>query len=155
MKRSLPAGYLRAALIYVLASSGLVATDARAQGYDEPYGQWRGQAQYQAIVRRISDPAAHAVVDLVIDIDPRGKVTGASTENGCHMLGIAQPGLAPHILNLNVTLRSCSYAGFNRIFRGYMSVYTAKRYATLSLQAIDVTPGSGGGTFNIESTMRR
>ena len=55
MKRSLPAGYLRAALIYVLASSGLVATDARAQGYDEPYGQWRGQAQYQAIVRRISE----------------------------------------------------------------------------------------------------
>lgn len=77
-------------------------------------------------MRRASDPAAHAVVDLVIDIDARGKVTGASTENGCHMLGIAQPGLAPHILNLNVTLRSCGYPGFNRIYRGYISVYTAK-----------------------------
>jgi hypothetical protein len=102
-------------------------------------------------VRRVSDPAADAVVDLVIDIDPRGKVTGASTENGCHMLGIALPGLAPHILNLNVTLHSCGYVGFNRIYRGYISVYTAKKYATLSLQAVDVSPGSGGATFNIEA----
>jgi hypothetical protein len=130
-------------------------TDAHADGYDQPYGEWRGQAQYQAIVKGASDPARHAVIDLVVDVDPRGKVTGISGENGCRMLGIAKPGLAPHILTLNVTLTSCAYQRFNRIYNGMMSVSSAKRYATFSLQAIDVTPGSGGGTFNIEATMRR
>src|SRR4051794_15338760 len=99
MTRGRRARYLLPALNFslIFVTGFASVTDARAQGYDEPYGQWRGQAQYQAIVRRVSDPAAHAAVDLVIDIDARGKVTGASTENGCHMLGIAQPGLAPHI----------------------------------------------------------
>ena len=138
------------------AALALATALAFAQsGYESPYGEWRGQAQYQAIVRTVSDPAAHAVIDLVIDIDPRGKVTGISSENGCHMLGIAKPGIAPYILTLNVTLRSCAYARFNRIYNGHIIVSAAKKYATFSLQALDVTPGSGGGTFNIEATMRR
>lgn len=139
-----------------LAVAALIpVTDALADGYEQPYGEWRGQAQYQAIVKGASDPAAHAVIDLVVDIEPRGKVTGISGENGCRMLGIARPGISPFILTLNVTLRSCAYARFNRIYNGHIAVSSAKKYAALSLQSIDVSPGSGGGTFNIEATMRR
>jgi hypothetical protein len=137
------------------ASVALAVSNALADGYDQPYGEWRGQAQYQAIVRSVSDPAAHAVIDLVVDIDPRGKVTGISAENGCRMLGIARPGIAPYILTLNITLTSCAYARFNRIYNGQISVSSTKKYATFTLQALDVTPGTGGGTFNIEATLRR
>lgn len=137
------------------AAFGLVLAPTPAADYESPYCEWRGQAQYQAIIKRESDPAAHAVVPLVVDIDPQSKVIGASTENGCRLLGIAKPGVTAQIVTLNVTLRSSNYPGFNRVYRGYLSVFTAKKYASLTLQAIDVSSATGGGTFNIESTMRR
>jgi hypothetical protein len=138
----------------LVACLAFVALDAVADGYDSAHGEWRGQAQYQAIVKTASDPAAHAVIDLVVDIDPRGKVTGSSPENGCRMLGIAKPGIATNLM-LNVTLTDCKYARFNRVYNGYIAPSKARQYATFSLQAIDVTPGTGGATFNIEATMRR
>ena len=142
----------RALVLFVVAS---IPSAGLAASYESPYGEWRGQAQYQAIVKRESDPAAHAVIPLVIDIDPQGKVIGTSTDNACRMLGIAKPGVATHIVTLNVTLRSCAYARFNRVYNGHLSVSVAQKHATLSLQSIDVSPGSGGGTFNIEATLRR
>jgi hypothetical protein len=148
MKRRLANG----ALLVCFATLSL---DAIADAYDSPYGEWRGQTEYQAMVRSASDPAAHAVIDLVVDIDPRGKLTGSSPENGCRMLGIAKPGVTPNNLRLNVTLRNCQYARFNRLYIGYMIVSPIKKYSLFSLQAIDVTPGSGGASFTIESTMRR
>lgn len=125
-----------------------------ANDYTTPYGEWRGQTQYQAFIRTTSDPAAHAVIDLTINIDPRGKLIGTSVENGCKMLGLASPGVTPTILTLNVTMSSCTYEGFNRTYHGFLSVFTKDRYTKFSLQAIDVSSGKAG-TYNITSTMRR
>jgi hypothetical protein len=130
------------------------SADALADGYASPYGEWRGQTQYQAIIKSESDAAAHSVINATIDIEPGGKVIGASPDNGCRLLGIAAPGIAPNIVTLDVTLTNCSYAGFNRTYKGYLSVHTEKKYANLSLQALSVTPGKSG-TFTIQSTMRR
>lgn len=51
--------------------------------YSTPYGEWRGQAQYQATDRGQLLPEAHAVVSMVIAIDAAGKVVGSSPDNGC------------------------------------------------------------------------
>ena len=139
---------------YLLLGFALTTATAFSQGYLSPYGEWRGQAQYQAFIKSVSDPAAHTVTNLTIDIDPMGKVVGASAENGCRMLGIAVPGIASTIVRLDVTLRDCRYAGLNRTYKGHLSVYSKERYAALSLQALEIGRG-GGGTFNITSTMRR
>jgi hypothetical protein len=130
------------------------SADAAADGYASPYGEWRGQTQYQAMVKGESNPAAHAVINLTLSIEPGGKITGGSSDNGCRMLGIGAPGLAPHIVTLDVTLTGCTYAGFNRTYKGFLSVHTEKKHAILSLQALSVTPGKSG-TFTIQSTMRR
>jgi hypothetical protein len=132
----------------------LVATNALAQGYTTPHGEWRGQTQYQAFIGTVSDPAAHAVVDLTVNIDPRGKVIGMSGDNGCRLLGVALPGPTPRILKLEVVLTGCSYAGLNRAYKGLLSVYAKEKYAAFSLQAVDVAAGKAG-TYNIKSTMRR
>jgi hypothetical protein len=129
-------------------------TDAlAADGYATPYGEWRGQTQYQARIRGESDAAAHAVINLVLNLEPGGKVTGGSPDNGCHVLGIGKPGISPNIVTLNVTLTGCTYAGFNRTYNGHIALYTEKKYAALSLQAVLMT--GKGGYFTIESTMRR
>ncbi|MBL8421126.1 MAG: hypothetical protein JNK92_10875 [Dechloromonas sp.] len=125
-----------------------------ADSYDTPYGDWRGQTQYQAFIRTNSDPAGHAVTNLTIRIEPQGKVTGSSTENGCKLLGLASPGITPTIVTLNVTLSGCAYAGYNRTFNGSLSVFGKERYAKFSLQALDVASGKAG-TYNISATMRR
>ena len=132
---------------------GCACRNALADGYGSPYGEWRGQTQYQAKVKGESDPAAHSVINLTVNIEPGGKVVGASPDNGCRMLGIAKPGISPNIVTLNVTLTGCAYAGFNRTYNGHIALYTEKKYAALSLQAISMT--GKGGSFIIESTMRR
>ncbi len=132
----------------------VTATTVFAQGHSSPYGEWRGQAQYQAFIKSVSDPAAHAVTNLTIVIDPQGRIVGASAENGCRMLGIAAPGMTSTIVKLDVTLRDCRYAGLNRTYKGHLSVYSKEGYAALSLQALEIGRGTGG-TFNLTSTMRR
>lgn len=139
---------------HLLLSAALITATAFAQGYSSPYGEWRGQAQYQAFIKSVSDPAAHTVTNLTIAIDPRGKVVGASTENGCRLLGIAAPGVTPMSVKLDVTLRDCQYAGLNRTYKGHLGINSKEGYATLSLQAVVIGRGMGG-TFNITSTMRR
>jgi len=138
---------------YLLLGFVLTAATALAQ-HSSPYGEWRGQAQYQAFIKSASDPAAHTVTNLTIAIDPQGKVIGGSAENGCRMLGIAAPGITSTIVKLDVTLRDCRYAGLNRTYKGHLSVYAKEGYAALSLQALEIGRGTGG-TFNITSTMRR
>lgn len=137
-----------------LLLAALLSTNALADGYVSPYGEWRGQTQYQAFINTTSDPAAHVVTNLTINIDPHGKVVGASTGNGCRLLGIAAPGIAPTIVTLDITFTNCNYTAFNRTYRGYLSVFSKEQYAAFSLQAIQVTGGKAG-TFNITATMRR
>lgn len=122
--------------------------------YNTPYGEWRGQTEYQAFIKTTSDPAAHLVTNLTILIDPSGKVTGTSTENNCKLLGLASPGSAPFIVMLKVTVTGCTYQGLNKTYQGLLSVFTKDKYAKFSLQAIDISSGRSG-TFNITSTMRR
>lgn len=135
-------------LLFFLSPLALAQVDA------SPYGEWRGQTEYQAFIRTISDPAAHIVTNLTINIEAGGKVVGTSTENGCRMLGLAAPGSVPTLVTLNVTLTGCTYAGFNRTYSGLLSVFSKERYAKFSLQAIDTSSGKAG-TYNINATMRR
>jgi hypothetical protein len=127
---------------------------ANAFDYSTPYGEWRGQTQYQAFIKTTSDPAAHIVTNLTILVDPSGKVTGTSTENNCKLLGLASPSVAPFILSLNITVTGCNYSGLNRTYQGQLAVFTKDKYAKFSLQAIEISSGKSG-TFNITSTMRR
>jgi hypothetical protein len=136
-------------LISIVFSINVSAFD-----YTTPYGEWRGQTEYQAFIKTTSDPAAHTITNLTILVNPSGKVTGTSTENNCKLLGLASPGSAPFIVMLNVTVTGCTYAGLNRTYQGLLSVFTKDKYAKFSLQAIDISSGKSG-TFNITSTMRR
>lgn len=139
----------KTALLVLAAPATTLAAD-----YASPYGEWRGETQYQAFVRGVADPAAHVVTNLTIAISPGGKVSGSSAENGCRVVGLATPGIAPAIVNLSVTLTGCNYPGLNRTYAGDLSVFGKERYAKFSLQAIDTISGKGG-TYNITSTMRR
>ena len=139
---------------YVFSFFLFLSSAVYAQNYVSPYGEWRGQTEYQAFIRTTSDPAGHVVTNLTINVDPQWKVVGTSTENGCRMLGLAEPGVTPTIVTLNVTLTGCAYAGYNRTYRGSLAVFSKDQYAKFSLQAIDVSSGKAG-TYNITATMRR
>ena len=108
---------------HLLLLSLLASSTAFADGYALPYGEWRGQTQYQVFIRTASDPAGYSVTNLTIDISPQGKVTDLSTENGCCLLGLAAPGMTPTIATLNVTLTGCAYPRFNRTYNRHLSVF--------------------------------
>ena len=118
------------------------------------YGEWTGQAQYQATARSQPIEAAHAVVSLTLIVAADGKLTGESMDNGCRVLGLAAPQTS-QTLKLDVTLTGCRYAGFNRRYTGTFGLPPRKGYATVSLLAYDTRPGTPSVMYDVTATMRR
>lgn len=131
-----------------------VIGDAGNSAYSTTSGAWRGQVQYQATWRTTVDSDAHAIIPMTIEIDPQGKVSGASPENGCTLKGISAPGGMPTITNLDVTFSGCNYAAFNRRMSGYLALYQAQKHAQLSLSGYEMMKRPAG-TFEIKGTLRR
>jgi len=129
--------------------------DLANSAYTTSTGAWRGQAQYQTNIAGAASPEAHAVVQMIIEIDPQGKVVGSSPENGCQLKGLATPGGMATIANLDVTFSGCTYSGYNRRMSGRLAVSSAQKYAQLNLAAVSVGVGKIAASFDIRATMRR
>lgn len=122
--------------------------------YSTPYGEWRGQAQYQATDRGQLLTGAHAVINLTIAIDPAGKIAGASPDNGCKLLGVAAPFVTPASLSLDVTLSGCQFPDYNRRYSGYLILNQAQKTAAVTLNGAFIRIGSATA-YDIRATMRR
>jgi hypothetical protein len=51
-------------------------------------GDWPGQTQFQGAQNAVVFEEAHSVVPLILTFSADGKVSGASAENGCALLGL-------------------------------------------------------------------
>ncbi len=127
--------------------------------YSTLYGIWRGQAQYQGTtVKGQPLREAHVVVPLVIEVEKQGRVRGASPENGCKLLGVAAPYVAPNMLTLDVTLSECRYPGLNRRYSGTLALYQSSnsvQFALRSLNPMVAVLIVGPSNFDIKATMKR
>lgn len=132
-----------------------VIGDSGNSAYSSPYGDWRGQVQYQASYQTKPIADAHAVVQTTISISPQGKVTGSSPENGCRMKGVASPGMSKNLLNMDITLSGCSYDRLNRRLFGTLALYPAEQHAQFWIYAHPVDLLNPGWGFDIKGTMRR
>jgi hypothetical protein len=136
------------------APSGTVGNQVSAAS--SVVGEWRGQTQYQASESGQQIGEAHTVVPLVLTFCADGKVSGASSDNGCEWLGVWSPGSTPRLFSLDVSLSGCRYAGFNRRFSGNLIATFPERSAQLTMQGFDVF--HGGQTprmYDIKATLRR
>ncbi len=122
--------------------------------HDTPYGEWRGQVQYQASEKGRRVDTAHSVVPVVLAIANDGKVSGVSRDNGCKYLGIASPGFTATLLNLDVSLKNCTYVGLNRRYSGTLLVNPSSKVAQLSLSGFDPRFGSIS-FYDVKATLRR
>lgn len=136
-------------------NSQKIIGDSANNTYSTNYGDWRGQVQYQASFNGQPIAEAHAVVQTTLSIDPQGKITGMSPENGCKMKGIASPGLAPTILSLDITLSGCNYSKLNRRFSGSLGLYPAEKMAQFWIYAHPIDLLNPGQSYDIKGTMRR
>lgn len=132
-----------------------VIGDSGNSAYATPYGEWRGQVQFQSMLNGQPVREAHAVVQSIIAIDPQGKVTGTATEYGCKFSGIAMPGMTPTMLTLDITLSACKYSEFNRRLSGSLSLSTVQRYAQISLSGLSMPLGRPAQSFEIKGALRR
>ncbi len=127
--------------------------------YSTPYGIWRGQAQYQGTTAKgEAMREAHVVVPLMIEVEKQGRVRGASPENGCKLLGVAAPYVAPNMLTLDVTLSECRYPALNRRYSGTLILYQSGNSVQLSLRSLNHMVAvllEGPSNFDIKATMKR
>ncbi len=133
-----------------------VIGDAGNTAYSSPYGDWRGDAQFQFNRNGQLVGEAHAVVPMTISISQQGKVVGVSPQNGCTAKGIASPGIAPHLLSLDLTFSGCSFSGYNKRMSGHLSLNTTQQVAQLSLSGIRMLPlNPNTEAYDIKAAMRR
>ncbi len=127
--------------------------------YSTPYGVWRGQAQYQGTTAKgQAMPEAHVVVPLLIEVEKQGRVRGSSPENGCKLLGVAAPYVAPNILRLDVALTECRYPGLNRRYSGMLTLNQSSNLVQFSLRSLNPMVAvliEGPSNFDIKATMKR
>jgi hypothetical protein len=119
-------------------------------------GDWRGQTQFQGAQNGLLIEEAHTVVPLVLTFSADGKVSGTSADNGCTLLGLWAPGVTPRLFPLDVTLKGCRYAGFNRRYSGNLIATFTENSGQFSLQAYTVPiPGIPIRRYDVGATLRR
>jgi Domain of unknown function (DUF4124) len=111
-------GGATAAVLGVAAPAASGPVSGQVSGAQSIVGDWRGQTQFQGAENTQVIEAAHSVVPLVLTFSADGKVSGASADNGCSLLGLWAPGLTPRLFNLDITLKGCHVAGLNRRYAG-------------------------------------
>lgn len=136
-------------------NSPKVIGDTANSAYSTGYGDWRGQVQYQASINGQPISEAHSIVQTTLSIDPQGKITGSSPENGCRMKGIATPGPMPTILSLDITLTGCHYSSLNRRLSGTLALYPAQKQTQFWIYAHPVNLLKPGQSYDIKGTLRR
>ena len=132
----------------------LFADAVLAGPFDNAVGDWQGQAEYLAKVNAAPDEAAHVVVGISVRVEPGGKISGASPENGCRLLGVLKPFSSPQVYQSQVTVSQCRAASLNG---RYMGPVTVKPQAgTLALSLTMVEPGSRPSRWgSVTTTMVR
>ena len=136
-------------------NSPKVIGDTANSAYSTGYGDWRGQVQYQASINGQPISEAHSIVQTTLSIDPQGKITGSSPENGCRMKGIASPGPMPTILSLDITLTGCHYSSLNRRLSGTLALFPAQKQTQFWIYAHPVNLLKPDQSYDIKGTLRR
>ncbi len=109
-----PIDALAAAAALLLAAFSLPAL---AQDLGPVLGTWTGPARFASK----GVPASRTAGKLSLEITDDGQVE-ASDANGCRFSGVIVPGLAPKAYDLDVRLRDCAYAAFNRRWNGSVTL---------------------------------
>lgn len=121
--------------------------------YETFYGGWRGQAQFKQTASSGSDGTRRLITPLTLMIEAGGKVTGATQDSGCRILGVARPGPLPTEPALDLTVSSCKDRVFNLRYTGSLALYVRQRYATLHL--VSLPRPVVGTTYDISATLQR
>lgn len=124
---------LAAARIAITSLSAAVVVPAQAF---DGYGEWRGKVQYLVSKYGEPSPVVQEIVPLVLRVDTDGKVVGASTENGCRLLGMVSPA-GNNVMRLDATLRDCESRDLNRRISGTLAHYPAGRRLSLNVSNLD------------------
>jgi hypothetical protein len=120
-----------------------------------PIGKWSGQLQYQENENGQIVQAAHSVALMSAEFTSDGKLTGASPENGCQMLGLWSQG-PQTLIWVDVTFNRCSYGGLNRRYNGSFILARPDSSGYLNISSVGAPLSRDmGRVFDIKGTIHR
>lgn len=121
-----------------------------------PVGKWSGQLQFQETANSQVVQAAHSVAETRVEFTADGKVSGASPDNACTILGVWSEGSSKTLIWIDITLDRCVVEDLNRRYHGSFILARPDRSGQVSIQSI----GAGfskdvGKYFDLKGTLRR
>jgi len=135
--------------------AGPAASQAEPSSYETFYGEWQGQTQFQETVSGGPSGTARLMTPLSLKIEAGGKVTGATRDFGCRILGVARRGLASTEPDLDLTVSACKDRAFNRKYTGALVLYARQQYATIHLHSGPPPLFGKPAAYEIAATLRR
>lgn len=108
---------------------------AAQSDYSTPRGTWRGPAQFNLSESGQRAPDAHTIAQVVIEVQGDGRVRGVIPDVGCTISGLAGAFAVPTIVQLDVTLKDCRDARFNRRYSGTLSAKQSVKEGALQLNS--------------------
>ena len=138
----------------IATAAAIAASSTFAQEVSIPSGEWHGQVQWYATVDSMPDPAAHSVGTIVFAVDPRGKVAVSASDMGCTGLGLFSAGPMVAIKTLDITLKGCSFEGYNRR-SGTLQLEDGGRRVNLRLQASNIRIGTKTAFYEVKGALVR
>jgi hypothetical protein len=126
-----------------------------ASDYTTLSGKWHGTTQFRETVSGDQSGTLQEIANLTLQVDPGGKVVGASIETGCRVLGIAAPGSAKNLLSLDLTLSACNSRVLNQRYSGTLALYPADKIVALFVSSTANVLEGKPAIYTLKSTMRR
>ena len=124
--------------------------------YQSAKGTWRGPAQFHLSIggARVAD--AHAIVAMVIELQPDGRVRGVIEEAGCKLSGLHTQFVSTASASLDVTASTGRDGRFNARYSGQLLGSAAAKESKLQLHAVAMPLFTGRvSQASIEPVLRR
>ena len=146
----------KAAVPLAQGASAASLPDASEADYRSAKGTWRGPAQFHLVVSGVRSADANAMVQMVIELQPDGRVQGAITEAGCKLSGQTTQSGSVAAAAVDVVLAGCKDARFNGRFSGSLSASAASKEAKLQLNAVEAGAAAGkAAQSSVDAVLKR
>jgi hypothetical protein len=130
--------------------------EANEADYRSARGAWRGPAQFHLVVSGVRSPDANAMVQMVIELQPDGRVQGAIAEAGCKLSGQTTQSGSAAAAAVDVMLAGCKDARFNGRFSGSLSASAASKEAKLQLTGVEAGAAAGkAAQSSLDAVLKR
>lgn len=141
---------------WILALASAAPPHANAgENNDIILGEWNGVSGYLVTAGKVGASFRETNLEMTLLVDPRRRVLGASSANGCTLVGEYQSTNSVVDFPLKVQISGCNYQGLNLRYVGRLHYDPATRGLSLKLDREDTLAAGKTVHYYVSARLQR